>query len=261
MRTADRPPRPLAALIALLLGLTLLGPSHDVAADGPGTPCQGGGWAWMAPAVTPDIAFLSEEACASAIAGGVKIVPITIPPDGPPPIGSGVCVSDDCYTVDRDGDGVPDFRDAAPDDPAVTISADCERVMANRALTSFANLNLASCDLSGRVVPRADFSGANLAGANLTTTHLADANLTGANLDGANLTRTDLTRAILVDATLNYADLTGANLTGAYLVGADMGSVNLAGAILTRANLTGAFLDRSTLEGATLIRANLTGPA
>jgi uncharacterized protein YjbI with pentapeptide repeats len=106
----------------------------------------------------------------------------------------------------------------------------------------WANMNLASRDLSELDLSRA----------NLKETVLQACNLTNATLRGA-----DLTRAQLSDARLNGADLKASNLHGANLNGADLTAADLRGANCTEANLTTAILTTAQLDGAVLKGANL----
>ncbi len=252
--------RPWALVVAALLGLTMLAPAAGAIplADAPGVgdpvrACQQD-WARLAPAATPDIAFLSQEACLQAAAEGVTIVPVGLDPNAPPPIGN----SDGLPTTDRDGDGVPDYRDPAPDDAAITIGADCAPI-APLTLLDLANADLRNCDLGGLVpLPDSNMAGANLAGANLTGAHLEEVDLTGVDLRAANLTRAELVRSILSNADLTGATLTDATLFASDLAGATMPGVNLAGVDLIYANLTGANLSSTDLTNATLRSTNLT---
>lgn len=95
-------------------------------------------------------------------------------------------------------------------------------------------------DLSGAVLPNANFSHADLSYANLEGTNFSGANLTMAILVGANLRK----------ATLRGASLAFADLTDCYLTGTDLSGANLNKAIFRNANLSMVNFRDANLRGA-----------
>lgn len=223
-------------LVTTMLALTLFTPAAGAAplADVPGTGDPGQrcatDWERLAPAATPDIAFLSHAACVEAVVNGIEIVPATIPPDGPPPIGSGVGADCTDTLVSR----LPD-------------------VYATLTVTDLSGRDLRNCDLSRVALLRGSFAGADLSGANLSGSFLEDTDLAGANL-----ARADLSGAIMFGVNLTDADLSAANLSGITMTAFMPGAV-LAGANLTNANLLGSFMYGANLYNANLSNAGLTG--
>jgi hypothetical protein len=129
-----------------------------------------------------------------------------------------------------------------------------ENSLCDRAVPE-ANLrlvDLSGCDLSFKILTKADFSGANLSGANLQNTNLQGANLERANLQDAKLTAADLSGADLTGADIEGANLLGAVLKGTVLVDADLQDANLKNADLSGADLTGADIEGANLLGAVL---------
>jgi serine/threonine protein kinase, bacterial len=110
--------------------------------------------------------------------------------------------------------------------------------------------DFSSHDLSGLVVPKANFSGANFRQTNLQRINLQGAVLFGADFGRANLSRSNLRDANLGKAYLHNADLEGADLRGADLSCANLSNANLRGANLCGANLTGAKLTPEQLATA-----------
>lgn len=100
-------------------------------------------------------------------------------------------------------------------------------------------------DLSGAVLPNANFSHADLSYANFEGTNLSGANLTMANLVGANLKK-----AKLCGASLALADLTDCDLTGCDLSGANLNKTVFRNAELSATNFRNANLQGANLEGA-----------
>ena len=110
----------------------------------------------------------------------------------------------------------------------------CDRAV---PLANLKQADLSGCDLSFKVLTKADFSGANLSDANLQNANLQNANLQDAVLGGAilrlaNLQGANLERADLQDANLESADLSGADLTGADIEGANLSGAVLKGTVL-----------------------------
>ncbi len=97
-------------------------------------------------------------------------------------------------------------------------------------------------DLSGAVLPNANFSHADFAHANLEGSNLPNANLTMAILASANLKK-----AILSGASLAFADLTDSDLTGS-----DLSEANLNKAIFQNANLLAVNFRNTDMRGADL---------
>lgn len=100
-------------------------------------------------------------------------------------------------------------------------------------------------DLSGAVLPGAEFSHANFSHAILEEINLAGANLTMSNLVGANLRKGILRGASLAFANLTDCNLTGADLSGANLNKAVFRNADLSMARLTAANMQGANFERA----------------
>lgn len=169
---------------------------------------------------------------------------------------------------------------AAPPDPPApdTGDADLDRVIVAHAVwlatrgRQGRQADLTGRDLSGRVIPHADWRGAVLTGANLSGATIQDADFRPAAFGPDREYPTDLTLANLTAAVLDGADFRGADLTQAdfaraQLTNARFQGVNfsalanpglLRGANLRRANLAGADLTALDLAGTTLTEADLS---
>ena len=126
------------------------------------------------------------------------------------------------------------------------------KVGSNASGMSFAGLNLASVDLSGKNnLSGCDFrdvaslSGCNLEGATLQRAQFAGLRLGGLNLSGADCTEADFTRSDFTSFTPGMPPpfLNGAMLAGAVVpAGISWAGAKMAGAVLAEANLTGCDL-------------------
>lgn len=111
-------------------------------------------------------------------------------------------------------------------------------------------------------LPRAHMASKDLRGVLLNRANLERAVLDGSDLRAARLKNADLQYATFFSAQLDNADLEDANLTGADLKAATLVGANLAGSILDEADLRGALLQgadftNTSFKGANLSRAQL----
>ena len=114
----------------------------------------------------------------------------------------------------------------------------------------FARVNLNDADLSGAILGAADFENAWFERANLSNAKAPSVYFTDASFANTDLTHADVDGSIFARANLSDANLTSANLYGAYLVGANLTDACLVDADLTNSHLARADLTNVDLTGA-----------
>jgi uncharacterized protein YjbI with pentapeptide repeats len=108
------------------------------------------------------------------------------------------------------------------------------------AIRAYDDVEAATKNFSGQVLPQAEFSNARLNGANFSQADLRGAVFNGVNLTKANFHGADLTDSIAYLSNLAEADLTDAIFTSAMLL-----KSNFKGATVTGADFSYAMLDRA----------------